>query len=350
MATEQELQNRNIIDYATRNFSTQTHEYGRPDMEGDIANKRTKERVDGSRNNQDLDGDDRKGVDCSSMVYFSLKGAGFNVEQMSKTPFGTGSLFNGYHMDHGVKIANVTPEAKSNFDYVQNKSDLKPGDLVMFKMSATAQHVAIYAGKNEKGQDQFFGSQTSTGPKMVNMDTDPYWSKREYLGALRPKEEFIKPEFKQQGTPEMHYNGSQLEPVSPQSSTAPATTPANGDQSYKDAVLTKTTAAIHDLCDARGYPNHGGRDNMACHLASDLITQGSQGTGKFEAALGVDGKTISVREQISEFKDFIASADSNVIVNIPKAESLAKIAAYESPVLTQNSPTHEQEISRGRSL
>ena len=124
----------------------------------------------------------------------------------------------------------------------------------------------------------------------------------------------------------------------------------NATQDYNADVLTKTTAAVNDLCDARGYPNHGGRDNMACHLASDLITQGSQGTGKFEAALGVDGKTISVREQISEFKDFIASADSNVIVNIPKEQSLAKIAAYEPLILAQNSPTHEREISRGRSL
>ena len=119
---------------------------------------------------------------------------------------------------------------------------------------------------------------------------------------------------------------------------------------YKTGVIKQTTIAVNELCDAKGYPNHGGRDNMSCHLANDLITQGSQGIGRFQAALGVDGKTISVREQISEFKDFIASADSNVIVNIPKAESLAKIAAYESPVLTQNSPSHEQEFSRGRSV
>ena len=147
----------------------------------------------------------------------------------------------------------------------------------------------------------------------------------------------------------MHYNGSQLEPVSPQSSTAPATTPANGDQSYKDAVLTKTTAAIHDLCDARGYPNHGGRDNMACHFANDLITQGAQGKGQYQAALHTDGKTISVREQISEFNSYTATADSNAIVNIPKADSLAKIAAYEVPV-TQPDLNQEQQLSRGRSL
>ena len=147
-------------------------------------------------------------------------------------------------------------------------------------------------------------------------------------------------------TPEMRYNGSQLEPVSSQSSIVPKT----NDQSYKEIVITKATAAVNDLCNEKGYPNHGGRDNMACHLAGELITQGSQGIGKFEAALGVDGKTISVREQISEFNSYTATADSNAIVNIPKADSLAKIAAYEAPVLAQNNPTHEQEISRGRSL
>lgn len=58
---------------------------------------------------------------------------------------------------------------------------------------------------------------------MVNFDTDPYWSKREYLGALRPKEEFIKPEFRQQGdsAPDMHHNGSQLEPVKQSSLEVP---------------------------------------------------------------------------------------------------------------------------------
>ena len=143
----------------------------------------------------------------------------------------------------------------------------------------------------------------------------------------------------------------QAEDISKYANNSQSTSnPSSGLAGYKAEVVTKTTVAVNDLCDARGYPNHGGRDNMSCHLANDLITQGSQGIGTFQAALGVDGKTISVREQISEFKDFIASADSNVIVNIPKADSLAKIAAYEAPVLAQNNPTHEQEISRGRSL
>ena len=66
-----------------------------------------------------------------------------------------------------------------------------------------------------------------------------------------------------------------------------------------------------------------------------------------QAALGVDGKTISVREQISEFKDITVSADSNVIVNIPKEQSLAKIAAYESPVIVQADPSPIQQVSRG---
>ena len=185
-------------------------------------------------------------------------------------------------------------------------------------------------------------------------DQHLHYEVRDARGVRHNPEEFWRdrqPAVEQNTTtiPNVHYNGSQLELVAPQSSVTPSSTPASNTD-YKTEVLTKTTVAVNDLCDARGYPNHGGRDNMSCYLANDLIAQGAQGKGKFEAALHTDGKTISVREQISEFKDFIASADSNVIVNIPKAESLAKIAAYESPVLTQNSPTHEQEISRGRSL
>ena len=202
------------------------------------------------------------------------------------------------------------------------------------------QPLGIQGGKNPNGKP--FGTHTHIDIDVGYLDKFKQYIRDIDTGAIAVGKYPAK-------AVDMHYNGSQLEPVSPQSSVAPISTPVSNSD-YKTEVLTKTTAAVNDLCDARGYPNHGGRDNMSCHLANDLITQGSQGTGKFQAALGVDGKTISVREQISEFKDFIASADSNVIVNIPKADSLAKIAAYEAPVLAQNSPTHEQEISRGRSL
>ena len=34
-----ERQNQKILDFATANFSSKTHEYGRDDMKGQVANK-----------------------------------------------------------------------------------------------------------------------------------------------------------------------------------------------------------------------------------------------------------------------------------------------------------------------
>ena len=54
-------------------------------------------KIDPSRLNEDKDHDGRKGVDCSSLVYFSLEGAGFNLKMEAKD-FGTRTLFNGKHI------------------------------------------------------------------------------------------------------------------------------------------------------------------------------------------------------------------------------------------------------------
>ena len=251
------------------------------------------------------------------------------------------------YFDKSDGQANIYDAPKPDGTMVARVFHLKPetfagksGDLIEYGQPLGTQG---QTGKDGKPDPKNYGIHAHVEFNVKHLDQFKQYISDINSGVIAPNKYPSK-------TPDQHYNGSQLEPVSPQSSIAPATTRANGDQSYKDAVLTKTTAAIHDLCDARGYPNHGGRDNMACHFANDLITQGAQGKGQYQAALHTDGKTISVREQISEFNSYTATADSNAIVNIPKADSLAKIAAYEAPVLAQNNPTHEQEISRGRSL
>ena len=186
----QEGQNQKILDFATANFSSKTHEYGRDDMKGQVANKRG-ERIDPSRDNQDLDRDGRKGVDCSSLVYFAMKGAGFRVPN-NASDFSTGTLFTG---------RKLTPYAEKNFDFLPSSSktdgSLKPGDLLMMKMPSGSQHIVIFKEYDDKGRIHFFGSQKSTGPAEVIMTGDPYWDKRTvFYGALRPKENFIKPEFR----------------------------------------------------------------------------------------------------------------------------------------------------------
>ena len=186
----QEQQNQKILNFAESNFSSQTHEYGRHDMSGRLANKKTGERIDGSRFNIDADKDGRKGVDCSSLVYYSLEGAGFNL-QIKSNEFSTRTLFEGKHL---------TAYAKQNFDFLpsssKNDGSLKAGDLLLMTMPGGAQHIAIFKEYDEKGRIHFFGSQTSTGPAEVTLTGNSYWDKKTiFHGALRAKEDFIKPEF-----------------------------------------------------------------------------------------------------------------------------------------------------------
>lgn len=187
----QEQQNQKILNFAELNFSSQTHEYGRHDMSGRLANKKTGERIDGSRFNIDADKDGRKGVDCSSLVYYSLEGAGFNL-QIKPNDFSTRTLFEGKHL---------TAYAKQNFDFLpsasKNDGSLKTGDLLLMTMPGGAQHIAIFKEYDEKGRIHFFGSQTSTGPAEVTLTGNSYWDKKTiFHGALRAKEDFIKPEFR----------------------------------------------------------------------------------------------------------------------------------------------------------
>ncbi|WP_434630640.1 glucosaminidase domain-containing protein [Chromobacterium sp. CV08] len=183
-----------MVNATLAHFGDGSFEYGRADMAGRLASKKSGNRIDGSRYEQDLDNDGKKGVDCSSLVWRSLQLGGTRVTDKFPTAegFTTHTLFNG---GHGGKHpdANLTGYAKKHFDLIQSKDDLKPGDILMFKGEG-GQHVAIYKGRNEKGEQLFFGSQTSTGPAEVNLSTNPYWAKQPLLGALRPKEEFFKPE------------------------------------------------------------------------------------------------------------------------------------------------------------
>lgn len=174
---------KDILDAADEHFfrSGMKFEYGRPD--GQSKNKRGDGHTDGSRTEQDLDGDGYRGVDCSSFVWRSMKNAGYDVGHQ---PFNTHALYNGNQ---------TTAYAQKHFDVISKADtakDLQPGDILMLKSKTDSnQHVAIFKGYDSHGNIEFVGSQTSTGPAPVTMDANSYFTKHmEIVGALRAKPEF----------------------------------------------------------------------------------------------------------------------------------------------------------------
>jgi peptidoglycan hydrolase-like protein with peptidoglycan-binding domain len=177
---------RDIYEHANDHFFNAGvgYEYGRPDMQR--ANHGGNHVTDSSRTEQDNDHDGLRGVDCSSFVWRGLKDAGYDV---GNEPFATSRLYNGH---------NVTPYSQQHFDVIppaqggKPPANLQPGDIIMLKSrTGSDQHVGIVKGYDAKGNLEFIGSQTSTGPGQVTMKDGGYWtSHMEVVGALRAKAEF----------------------------------------------------------------------------------------------------------------------------------------------------------------
>lgn len=179
-----------VLDYALERFRT-GYEYGRGD--GNWATQRRNNsspdgRTDTSRNGQDLDGDGRRGIDCSSLVYQALKGAGFKWRYSYMT---TSQLFdkNGTTADAEKYFQVLSADKGRNKGY-------EPGDILMFRGNGkkAGQHVGIFQGYDEQGRMQFFGSQVSTGPATATIRPGGTWDGKSMhlLGALRPRAEFFK--------------------------------------------------------------------------------------------------------------------------------------------------------------
>jgi peptidoglycan hydrolase-like protein with peptidoglycan-binding domain len=176
---------RDIYDQAHFHFAErgERYEYGRPDGTTTLRNGNVTDR---SRNEQDLDGDGLRGVDCSSLVWRGLKNAGYDV---GTEPFNTHALYSGNTItDYSKKHFDVISAA----DAAKHPGDLQPGDILMLKAKHGGnQHVAIFQGYDKDGNIEFYGSQTSTGPAKVTMTENNYFrTNMEIVGALRAKPEF----------------------------------------------------------------------------------------------------------------------------------------------------------------
>lgn len=100
-----------------------------------------------------LGGDSKKGIDCSGFAY-KLYDKTFNTI--------------------------IGSNARNIFSMVSpvNKSDLREGDLVFFKIhSKSISHVGVYIGDNK-----FAHASSSRGVMISNLD-EPYWQKYFYKGG-----------------------------------------------------------------------------------------------------------------------------------------------------------------------
>ena len=93
-----------------------------------------------------MGGNSKRGIDCSGFAHY-MYGKVFSIE----IPRSTKLLFR-----EGVKI---------------KKSQLSPGDLVLFKPPTYPRHVGIYVGDNK-----FIHASTTKGVMMSDLD-NPYWFK-----------------------------------------------------------------------------------------------------------------------------------------------------------------------------
>ncbi|CAH6661306.1 MULTISPECIES: bifunctional murein DD-endopeptidase/murein LD-carboxypeptidase [Pseudocitrobacter] len=94
-----------------------------------------------------LGGDTKRGVDCSSFVQRTFR------EQF------------------GLELPRSTWEQQETGKSV-SRSQLRTGDLVLFRAGSTGRHVGIYIGNN-----QFVHASTSSGVTISSMN-EPYWKKR----------------------------------------------------------------------------------------------------------------------------------------------------------------------------
>lgn len=104
-----------------------------------------------------LGGASKKGIDCSSLmqeIYHSAFADMLN-ERLPRTT--------SRQIGHGVGTT---------------RADLRPGDLVFFRMTSAERHVGVYIGDK-----QFIHASTSQGVKISSLQND-YWVKR-YTTARR---------------------------------------------------------------------------------------------------------------------------------------------------------------------
>ncbi|WP_122490636.1 glycoside hydrolase family 19 protein [Pseudomonas viridiflava] len=118
----------------------------------------------GSVGNTDADGDGRKEIDCSHLLTKMLTGAGYTI------PYKTTR-----------ELASDT----THYDFIA-LNDVQEGDIALWTTKGHTGVVEKMDATRTKGE--FFGSQTSTGPKSAKFGAGAYWPMPDKY--LRPKAQY----------------------------------------------------------------------------------------------------------------------------------------------------------------
>lgn len=283
--------NADVFNAAERYFlgNPADWEYGRGDRSWANPSEGGNGRTDASRTEGDIDGDGRRGVDCSTFVWRGLHEAGFDAQGRfgSQGDFSTHDLFNG---------RNVTPEAREAFDVIgatearQPNGNLQPGDILMWRsVGGSGQHVGIFGGYDDQGRITFIGSQIRTGPGQETVAPGGYWDggTMEIMGALRPRDDFR--------------TQSVAPPVPP-----PADPSAHQERAPQ--ALAPNSAPEHVTTSAPGATTPLPSDAMA----DGVLRRNEQGpdVGRYQRLLadlghvGADGKPLKVDEKFGANTEF----------------------------------------------
>lgn len=118
----------------------------------------------GSTGNSDADGNGRKEIDCSHLLTKMLTGAGYTI------PYKTTR-----------ELASDT----THYDFIA-LNDVQEGDIALWTTRGHTGVVEKMEATRTKGE--FFGSQTSTGPKSAKFGAGAYWPMPDKY--LRPKAQY----------------------------------------------------------------------------------------------------------------------------------------------------------------
>jgi hypothetical protein len=170
------------------------------------------------------------------------------------------------------------------------------------------------------------------------MSGNSYWDRDStYYGALRPKEEFIKPEYKIQ--PEPHAQSPQVPLNVGNHHRAEATTPNNALSPTHQQLIADAHNHVHRLYQEYNLPIDQGTQNAVMSVAA---VAAERDMNRIEQATVIEGNINLL--QMKGVVALTASINGNVAANTAQEQSLNTLVELEqTKARTIHSPVQQLE-------